>query len=343
MALSGPLSGYGSAYTLSGASSSNFIPDLWQDSIKYERDQALMLARYVKQIDFRGRKTDTLYIPIVKGVAVNTKTPETPRKFQTHQDSTYVIQVDRHRESTFMVEDVVALQSIVDHMQEYTKQHGYAMGLYLEKDLLAARADIMGDSTRQVYCTSDATSSGTFQFLSEAAILTAKEKLDDVRCPHQGRMLFVDSSQANQLVTIDAFRSLDVAGGGQASVSTGRITGSIHGFTVVQLDTLSKNTDTGHFFSDNQNTTDAYSPGFSNAGTWWPSQNVNTLTGLGTVADEKRTAIACGPEWLALAMQRDIRVEKERNFQYIADAVGFDFYYGYKVYREKEAVLIHSA
>ena len=343
MAFDGYMSGLGGAYNLGTASAANFIPEIWSPMVKYERDKALMMARYIKQIDFRGTKMDTLYIPLISGVAVDTKVAETPRQYQIHTDSTYVIEVDTHRQSAFMTEDIVELQSTVDHVVEYSRQHGYAMGLDLECYLLAARADLQGDAEQVIYNTADWTSTGAYKPLSEPAILAAKNVLDRRRVPRQGRLFFHSSSQHNHLLTIDRFAN-NAYNGDIADLRTGMITGQAYGFTFILLDTLTENTDTDHYFSANQNPGDAYSPGFSTSnGTWQLTQQVNTPVGLGTVNDGGDTAIACGPEFLALAMQRDVRVEQERSMDYMADKVGWDYLFGMKLYREKEAVLVHTA
>lgn len=338
-------SAQGSAYTLTTSSNANFIPELWSAMVQRERDKNLVMARTVKMIDFRGVRGDTMYIPIITGAHVVDKAEETPVSYQSHTDDTYSIQVTKHRVSPFMVEDVVQLQSSVNQLAEYTERHGYQMALDNDLFLLSVRADIAGDAgPGDIFVSDTGLSTGTYEPISEAAILAAKDKLDDARVPEEGRFGVVSARQYNSLLAIDAFRNQLYAGGG--SLQNGTAPARIHGFNIIKSTALRLNTDTEHKVNSagNQATGDELSPGYSASSTWWPDQFLSTaLVGLGTLNDDGETAIFGHTDWCALAMQRDIRVNQEWDIDYLAYKVVYDYVFGFKSYRADHAVLVHTS
>lgn len=236
-----PIQGY-SGTALDLASVQAFIPEIWGAEIRKYRDARFMMKEGAKVIPFEGKKGDTLHIPNISRAAVYDKLPQTPVTLQARNDGEFIFGITRHRESSFMIEDLVKIQSSYELRSHYTSESGYALARDLDNFLLAHRAvinsydsqrlvsynngttDLVGDGTVNAHWT------GTPAPLTYAMILLAKQKLDEADIPSQGRKLYISPAQYIDLLSINVFISADFNGGG-SPVKTG-VVGSILDFTV---------------------------------------------------------------------------------------------------------------
>lgn len=234
------IQGY-SGTALDLASVQTFIPEIWASEIRRYRDQKLMMVNGVKRLPFEGKKGDLIHIPNISRAAVYDKLPQTPVTLQARTDGEYTFQITRYRESSFMIEDIVNIQSQYALRQEYTREAGYALARDLDNWVLAHRAvinsydsqrivsynngtsDLIGDGTANAHWT------GTPAGLTYASILAAKQKLDEADVPTEGRKLFISPAQYIDLLSINVFISADFISG--SPVTTGTV-GTILDFTV---------------------------------------------------------------------------------------------------------------
>lgn len=249
------LQGYnGTALDL--ASVQTFIPEVWAGEVKRYRDQRFMMSNGVKKIPFEGKKGDTIHIPNISRAATYDKLPQTPVTLQARNDGEFVFNITRYRESSFMVEDIVNIQSQYNLRSEYTREAGYAMARDMDNFILGHRAvinsydsqrlvsynngtsDLVGDGTLNAHWT------GTPAPLTYASILLAKQKLDEADVPSEGRVLYVSPAQYIDLLSINFFISVDFNGGG-SPVSSGKV-GSILDFTVEMSTQLGVNSLLGY-------------------------------------------------------------------------------------------------
>lgn len=239
-----------------------------------------------------------------------------------------------------MIEDIVNIQSQYNLRSEYTREAGYALARDLDNWILALRADLNSNPTQVVFNTSTGATGGTPLALSRAAILTAKQILDEADVPQEGRMLAVSPGQYNDLLTIDEFintRYID----GRPTV-TGKV-GELYGMNVVESTQISVNSTTGYV-----NGTGAIAqptPGVAGS-PYFPSQFFSgTGTTLPTTSNSLplATAIMFHPDWAMMGMQLAPKIESSREVLFQADAVVATQIYGAKMYRPDHAVLIHSA
>ena len=230
------LQGYnGTALDL--ASVQSFIPEIWAGEIRRYRDQRFMMKDGIKMIPFEGKKGDTIHIPNISRAAVYDKLPQTPVTLQARNDGEFIFTITRHRESSFMIEDIVNVQSQYGLRAEYTREAGYGLARDMDNFLLSHRAvinsydsqrlvtynngtvDLVGDGTVNAHWT------GTPAPLSYASILLAKQKLDEADIPSQGRKLYISPAQYVDLLSINVFISTDFNGGGSpvSNAVVGRI------------------------------------------------------------------------------------------------------------------------
>lgn len=334
-----PLPAYpgGSAYRL--ATSGVFIPELWSDEVRRFRDQKFVATMYTKKVSFEGRKGDTLHLPYISRAAVNTKLPETPVTLQSRTESEFTMTIDQYKESSFMIEDILNIQSAYNLRREYTREAGYALARDMDNAVLALRAAVNNFAAQRIYNTVDGTLAGSASRpLDQAAILAAKEILDLADVPEEGRVLMVGVQQYNDLLTIDAFVRDEYVS--VRPTETGRV-GQIYGIPVIKTTQIGRNSATGYV-----NGTGAAAqptPGVASS-PYLPTQNAFTAlpTTIGNDAAPVASAIMLHPEWAISAVQQSPKSESSRETLFLADAFVSSQLYGNKLYREDHAVVIHT-
>ena len=238
------------------ASVQSFVPEIWGTEVRKFRDARFMMKEGAKIIPFEGKKGDTLHIPNISRAAVYDKLAQTPVTLQARNDGKFIFNITKHRESSFMIEDLVKIQSMYELRSHYTSEAGYALARDLDNFMLAHRAvinsydsqrlvsynngttDLVGDGTLNAHWT------GTPAPLTYAMILLAKQKLDEADVPSQGRKLYISPAQYIDLLSINVFISADFNGGG-APVKTG-VVGSILDFTVEVSTQIGVNSNLGY-------------------------------------------------------------------------------------------------
>lgn len=249
------LQGYnGTALDLAAVQS--FVPEIWAGEVRRYRDQRFMMADGIKKIPFEGKKGDTIHIPNISRASVYDKLPQTPVTLQARNDGEFIFNITRHRESSFMIEDIVNIQSQYALRQEYTREAGYALARDMDNFILAHRAvvnaydsqrlvsynagaaDLVGDGTANAHW------ANTPAPLTYASILLARQKLDEADVPSVGRKLYISPAQYVDLLSINVFISTDFNGGG--SPVTNGVVGRILDFEVEVSTQLGINSNLGY-------------------------------------------------------------------------------------------------
>jgi hypothetical protein len=238
------------------ASVQSFIPEIWAGEIKRYRDQNFLMTNGVKKLPFEGKKGDTLHVPNISRAAVYDKVAQTPVTLQARNDGEFIFNITRYRESSFMIEDIVNIQSQYPLRQEYTREAGYALARDMDNFMLAHRAVINSYDSQRIVSYNNGTTdligdgslnahwSGTPAPLTYASILMAKQKLDEADVPSQGRMLYISPAQYVDLLSISTFISADFRGGA-APVASGVI-GTILDFAISMSSQFSINSNLGY-------------------------------------------------------------------------------------------------
>jgi N4-gp56 family major capsid protein len=380
------IQGY-SGTALDLATVQSFVPEVWAGEVRRFRDQKFMMTNGVKKIPFEGKKGDTIHIPNISRAAVYDKMPQTPVTLQARNDGEFIFQVTRYRESSYMIEDIVNIQSQYNLRSEYTREAGYAMARDMDNFILAHRAvinsydsqrlvsynngtaDLVGDGTANAHW------AGTPAPLTYAAILLAKQKLDEADIPSEGRVLYVSPAQYLDLLSINFFISVDFNGGG-SPVSSGKV-GSILDFTVEMSTQFGVNSNLGYrngrdgvllptpgvlgspYLPDQHGTVNGRTltgaadldaqansgylglPVLSGAGA--TAADAGQTLGLFGGVNQWATAIACHPEWVCCGVQQSVKTESSRETLYLSDAFVTSQVYGSKVWRPDNAVVIHTS
>lgn len=337
----------GGGYSGSAVGTTNadvFIPELWIDEIKRERDVNFAMKSTITMMPFSGSKGDVVHIPEISRLAVNDKVHNQPVTLQTRTESEYTITVDKYKETSFMIEDIVNVQSKYNLRKEYTREAGYALARDVDNFLLGLRANIQGYNSLSnvIYNTSDASATGTPLSLNRATILAAKQILDEADVPMQGRFLAVSPGQHVDLLTINEFISADYVN--DKPTVSGRV-GSIYGIPVYVSSNITQNSSTGYY--NGAGAIAQPTPGLTGS-PYYPTQSPADATATTLIEDDGSsnnftTAIMGHRDWAKLVMQVNPKVESSRETLFLADAVVSSQVYGAKCYRPDHACLLYTA
>ena len=118
----------------------NFIPELWSDEVVSAYKKRLVMANLVKKMSMKGKKGDTIHIPMpARGVAA-AKAPFVAVTIQQDLVGTKTVSIDKHFEYSKLIEDIADVQSLASMRKFYTDDAGYAMAKQIDSHLVALGA-----------------------------------------------------------------------------------------------------------------------------------------------------------------------------------------------------------
>jgi hypothetical protein len=179
-----------------------FRPEIWSMEVLRATENALVMAPLVKRFDsLVAGKGDTINIPNLSNLTASDKTASTQVTLQSPTESNTQILINKHKESSFMVEDLLKVQSNYDLMAEYTSKAGESIARAVDTDLLSEYSN---------FTTTDVGTYGSD--ITDAVILAGIETLDLANAPLEGRAFVIYPTQKTALLKIDKFVKADYLG-----------------------------------------------------------------------------------------------------------------------------------
>lgn len=183
-----------------------FIPEIWSPEVKRATESNLTMARLVLR-NFEGeikQQGDTVRVSHISNLTVGTKTASTDVSYETITEDQTTILINKHQYAAFKLEDIAAVQSNVNLLQEYSNQVGYALAKKIDTDLLALYVNL-GQSVG-----ADNTA------ITEDTLLGAIQYLDLADAPETDRSGVFSAGQKANFLNVDQFVRYDSTGlGGQ--------------------------------------------------------------------------------------------------------------------------------
>lgn len=229
-----------------------FIPEVWSDEIVAAYKKSLVMANLVKKMSFKGKKGDTVHIPVPTRGDASAKTAGNQVTLIAATEGEIVVPISNHFEYSRLIEDIVEAQALSSLRSFYTDDAGHALAKKVDTTLIqlaraarggnAANADYAGGiigSTGAAY-TADTSNAAN---IADAGIRAAIQLLDDQDVPMDGRSLVVPPVARNSMLGINRFTEQAFKGNG-STLMNGEF-GDIYGVKVyvsTNCDTASGNT-----------------------------------------------------------------------------------------------------
>lgn len=220
---------YGSGNVNIGTTAADaFAPNVWSNEVLMFVKSNLVLLPLIKHYDREVKsKGQTVEIPNVSTISANIKAENTAVTLNYNTETKTTITINKHYESSFLVEDVAAVQSDYNTRADYTKAAAYAIAE-------AVDSDIATDMTNNF------TGYGAYgTALNDNLILTVNRYLSENKAPRSERSIVVHPKGEQEMLAIDKYVRYDALGvGGDAnSIKNGKI-GMIYGAEVFMSQNL---------------------------------------------------------------------------------------------------------
>ena len=281
----------------------NFIPELWSDEVIGAYKSNLVVANLVTKLSHKGKKGDTIYIPVPARGSASAKAANTQVTLSAATNTKVTVSIDKHYEYSKLIEDIAEVQALASMRKFYTDDAGYALAKQVDTDLFALTEGFQGGTVggadaasfeKAVIGGHGATlytgNSSNASDITDAGIRKMILTLDNADVPMDNRCLIIPPIAANDMLAINRFTEQQFIGNGEA-IKTGKI-GSIYGIDV--------------YVSSN-----------------CPSIN----------SDAQRVGIMKHKDALALVEQMGVRSQTQYKQEFLGTLYTADTLYGVKTYR----------
>jgi hypothetical protein len=225
-----PTGAYASGNVNIGATAANvFRPNVWSKEVLMFVKSNLVLLPLIKHYDADVKSSgQTLEIPNVSAISANLKSQNTAVTLNYNTETKTTITINKHYESSFLVEDLVKVQSAYDLRSDYTQAAAYAIAEKVDGSLAT-------DMTTEFK--SDGYAYGAYgTALNDTLILAVNRYLSENKAPRSDRAIVVHPKGEAEMLAIDKYVRYDALGTGEA-IKTGKI-GTIYGAEVFMSQNL---------------------------------------------------------------------------------------------------------
>lgn len=302
------------------------------------------MGNLVTKINFKGKKGDTLHIPVPARGSATVKAAQTVVAFVTDTAGIVDILINKHYEYSQMFDDLATIQALNSMRKFYTEAAAYGLAKRVDQDLhllgatfnAGALSGTGSTSYEKGYIGGDGTTvfagstPGNGTALTDVAIRRTIQRLED-NDVNSGELNFViPPVEANVLRGIARFTEQAFVGDGNV-IKTGRL-GNLYGVEVftstncpwIQVD--SGTSTQAVTFSSTAHTTGADALG-------------ETVTVSGSMTNY-RPCLMFHKDAMAHAEQLAIRTQSQYKLEYLGDAVVSDTVYGVKELRDYAAIAL---
>ncbi len=221
---------YGSgAVNIGATAGSVFRPNVWSKEVLTFVKSNLVLLPLIKHYDAEVKSSgQTLEIPNVSAITANLKSQNTVVTLNYNTETKTTITLNKHYESSFIIEDLVKVQSNFETRSDYTQAAAYAISEKIDTNI-AADMTTAWKAAGQAY--------GAYgTALNDNLILTVNRYLSENKAPRSDRAIVVHPKGEAEMLAIDKYVRYDSLGTGEA-IKTGKI-GTIYGSEVFMSQNL---------------------------------------------------------------------------------------------------------
>lgn len=327
---------------VTAAVANNFIPELWSDEVIAVYKQKLVLANLVTKISFKGRKGDTLHIPVPARGSASSKVANTQVNLLASTNTTVDVLIDKHYEYSKLYEDIAEMQALSSMRKFYTEDAGYALAKQVDQHLHLLGATFNGGALSGTGTTSyekaviggdgstlfSGATPGNGTALTDAGIRRMIQTLEDSDLNSDELSLVIPPVESNVLRGIARFTEQAFKGDG-STLTTGRL-GNLYGVEVY----TSTNCPWVHVDSGTSTQFVSFSGTSPTTGT---DSLGETVTISGSIT-KYRAGMILHKDAMAHAEQQGIRSQSQYKQEYLGTLVTSDTVYGVKELRDYAAL-----
>ena len=222
----------------------NFIPELWSDEVIGAYKSNLVVANLVTKLSHKGKKGDTIHIPVPARGSASAKAVNTQVTLSAATNSVINVSIDKHYEYSKLIEDIAEVQALASMRKFYTDDAGFALATQVDDDLVTLweglNSGTVGGSNAAAWETAYIGSTGTTAYtgnssnaadITDAGLRALILKLDNANVPMDNRSLIIPPIVSSDLLALNRFTEQAYIGSGDA-IKTGKI-GQIYGIDVL--------------------------------------------------------------------------------------------------------------
>ena len=222
----------------------NFIPELWSDEVIGAYKTNLVVANVVTKLSHKGKKGDTIHIPVPARGSASAKAVNTQVTLSAATNSVINVSIDKHYEYSKLIEDIAEVQALASMRKFYTDDAGFALATQVDDDLVTLweglNSGTVGGSNAAAWETAYIGSTGTTAYtgnssnaadITDAGLRALILRLDNANVPMDNRSLIIPPIVSSDLIALARFTEQAYIGSGDA-IKTGKI-GQIYGIDVL--------------------------------------------------------------------------------------------------------------
>jgi hypothetical protein len=203
-----------------------FRPNVWSKEVLMFVKSNLVLLPLIKHYDSDVKSQgQTVEIPNVSAITASLKAQNTVVTLNYNTETKTTITINRHYESSFLVEDILATQSNYETRSDYTQAAAYAISEKVDYDIAATCTTAWKTATKT--CGAYGTA------ISDTVILAVNRYLSEAKAPRTDRSIVLHPKGEAEMLAIDKYVRYDSLGQSADSnpTKTGKI-GQIYGAEV---------------------------------------------------------------------------------------------------------------
>lgn len=322
--------------------SDKFIPEIWSDEVIATYKQKLVLGNLVTPVSFKGKKGDTLHIPVPGRGTPSLKAANTQVTLIADTATEVQVLINRHFEYSKLYEDIAEMQALSSMRKFYTNDAGYALAKRVDQDLHLLGAGFNGGSiagATNLYEKAVIGGDGSTLFsgatpgngtaLTDAGLRKAIQTLEDQDMSSDELSLVIPPVEANVLRSISRFTEQAFVGSGDV-IKTGRL-GNLYGVEVF----VSTNCPWIHVNSVTSTQSVTFSSAAPTGASFTDEFGLTVDWNTSSPTDTKyRAMMLLHKDALCLATQQDIRSQAQYKQEYLGTLVTSDTVYGTKELRD---------
>ena len=329
---------YGTANSATITTSSVFIPKIWSNETAAAYQGKTVMANLVKNVSFKGKKGDSLHIPVPGRSDASAKTANATVSVLADTATEILLVINKHYEYSKLYEDIAEVQALGSMRSFYTEDAGYALAKRIDRELhkigfgfnggvltsasLGEKAVIGGDGTT-LFAGALGATGGNATALTDAGLRRMIQALEDQDVDVQA--LVIPPVEANVMRGISRFTEQAFIGNGD-TLKTGRI-GNLYGVETyvstqcpwIHVESTTAATQVVNF--SGATLAASIASGIQNEFT-------DTVDFTGKTDVKMRTGILLGRDSLVLGMQQDVRTQAQYKQEYLGTLVTSDTIFG---------------